>query len=36
MEKYIYSGGLTRSMADLLKKIETFEAIDVLVKQLDR
>lgn len=36
MEKYIYSGGLTRSMADLLKKIETFEPIDVLVTQLDR
>lgn len=33
---YIFSGSLTREMADYLKKIEEFEPMDVLVSQVDR
>lgn len=36
MSRYIFSGGLTRKMVELLKRIDTFEPIDVLVSQLDR
>lgn len=36
MEKYVYSGGLTRKMADMLKAVPSFEPMDVLVSQLDR
>ena len=33
---YIFSGSLTREMADYLKKIDEFEPMDVLVSQVDR
>ena len=33
---YYYSGGLTRTMADMLKNVPNFEPIAVLVSQLDR
>ena len=33
---YYFSGGLTRTMVDLLKNVPDFEYIDVLVSQLDR
>lgn len=36
MSRYIFSGNLTRTMVDYLKRIDTFEPIDVLVSQLDR
>lgn len=36
MEKYIFSGGLTKKMSEYLKAIPEFEPMDVLVSQLDR
>lgn len=33
---YIFSGSLTREMADYLKQIKEFEPMDVLVSQVDR
>ena len=36
MERYIFSGGLTKTMANLLANIPEFKPMDVLVTQLDR
>lgn len=36
MERYIFSGGLTKTMANLLSNIPDFKPMDVLVTQLDK
>lgn len=36
MEKYVFSGSLTKEIVSYLKQIEEFEPMDVLVSQVDR
>lgn len=36
MDKYVFSGSLTREMVDFLKAVPEFEPMDVLVSQVDR
>lgn len=36
MEKYVFSGSLTKEMRDMLESCDDFEPLDILVSQVDR